>query len=201
MSGVPSWGLPVGESCPGAYDEYGEWVESCLICYAREGRYRFKNVIKSRERNAQQWQLPEWVSVMAELIKNYRYMRWHDSGDIPKAELAKKILRICQKTPDTKHWLPTRSFVVPEILEVLEEIKKLDNVAVRYSSSDIDHFTPSFHGSVIISKPLEGVFVCPASQQNGECRACRACWKSSISTIGYRGHGQRWSQRISHVTV
>jgi hypothetical protein len=40
--------------------------------------------------------------------KSVSYMRWHDSGDLFHAEYAKAVLKVCRRTPEVLHWLPTR---------------------------------------------------------------------------------------------
>ena len=52
---------------------------------------------------------PQWVQAMVVLIDKQPWFRWHDSGDIQSLEHLEKIFEVCRLTPETSHWLPTRS--------------------------------------------------------------------------------------------
>jgi hypothetical protein len=53
---------------------------------------------------------PLWIDSMVNLIGSDSYFRWHDSGDIQSLEHLEKIAQVCNATPGTKHWLPTREY-------------------------------------------------------------------------------------------
>ncbi len=80
----------------------------CAGCYAMKGRYRFRNVKEALERRLQALQDPRWIDAMVTLITGEKWFRWHDSGDIQSIEHLENIFRVCRKTPDTQHWMPTR---------------------------------------------------------------------------------------------
>jgi hypothetical protein len=216
-----TWSLQAFDTCPGALtsvkltnDNYSgklkDWfdfrkskdfkkenqVDVCRGCYAQFGNYRFKSVIASREHNEEDWQKPDWVSVMVSLLKHETYFRWFDSGDIYCVELANKILQVCQKTPHVKHWIPTRSYKIKSIAKVLNKLQALDNVVVRISGDLINREIQFFLGntsSVITEKykPTvgKGYLVCQSKKREGKCGNCRACWNKEVNHVYYPTHG------------
>ena len=80
----------------------------CHGCYALKGRYRFTNVRLALARRLEALSHPQWVQAMTVLIKGEKFFRWHDSGDLQSVHHLKQIFEVCNNTPDTAHWLPTR---------------------------------------------------------------------------------------------
>lgn len=204
LDGIRSWSLEAVVTCPGSHAKLtdpeaspGVLVAACRGCYAVGGNYRFKNVKEPRQHNRQDWQHPDWVDAMCVELDNDRYFRWFDSGDVYHPQLAEKIFQVIQRTPWVKHWLPTRSHKVPKIRPILERIAELPNVAVRYSSDEIDAWEPH-HGSVVIAEDStpDGVTICHAYDRGGKCGGCRACWNKDIPVIGYVGHGRAMEKVI-----
>jgi len=192
-----SWSLPAWDTCPGAREGDGTAVEACSHCYARQGMYRFGVVKAAREHNMADWQLPDWEDAMVKAIGNDKFFRWFDSGDIYRIELAQKINRVIRRTPNTKHWLPTRSHKFVDVYQILYAIAKLPNAVVRYSSDSI-HGEVDLPGnnSTIVQSPEDfdkdkhGI-LCRAFQRAGKCGDCRACWSKKVTTVSYALHGQR----------
>ena len=91
----------------------------CEKCYAFKGRYPTPSVRKNRETNLQHFNNKYFVEVMAFKLQHQKFFRWFDSGDLPNMEGLKKIVKIAELTPDTKHWLPTR-----EIKLIQQYLKK-----------------------------------------------------------------------------
>lgn len=189
-----SWSLQAWDTCPGAKDANGDAVPACAGCYARTGCYVFPVVKKTREDNRTAWREAAWVATMVEALKKQKLFRWFDSGDVYHADLAVKIKEVIEQTPHVQHWLPTRSYKIERIRTVLEQIKTLPNVAVRYSSDDINgEFTSGLHGSTIVRSEAEApseVFVCGAYTRGGKCGDCDACYRKEVSVIGYVAHGR-----------
>ena len=145
-----SWSLEAQVTCPGAIDPHTkELVPACQGCYATDGNYRFKNVKAPRIHNRDDWKSAGWVDAMVSELDNDRYFRWFDSGDIYHPRLAEKILKVMERTPWVKHWLPTRSYKMPKIYPVLAKMAMLPNVMVRFSSDSVRGEFESFNGSVI----------------------------------------------------
>lgn len=194
LDGIKSWSLEAGSTCPGSHGKGGELVPACQGCYAKGGNYRFANVKAPRVHNREDWKRADWVADMVEALDDSRYFRWFDSGDVYCKGLADKILEVMQRTPWVQHWLPTRSYKFPKIRAVLEKMRALDNVAVRYSSDSVTgEFEPGLHGSTILADAASvpaGIHVCNAYENGGKCGGCRACYKAEVGVIGYVAHGQ-----------
>ena len=191
-----SWSLNAWETCPGARKDDGTPVDACSTCYALTGAYQFPVVIAAREHNRQDWQNSDWESEMIKLVKKQTWFRWFDSGDIYSPALAQKIYNVMLATPETNHWLPTRSYKVPEIYDWTQSMSILNNVTVRYSSdSKIGERLDFGNNSTIIQYKDEfvnekGVSLCRAAERGGSCGSCRACWSDRVDTIVYPFHGK-----------
>jgi hypothetical protein len=201
----PSWSLPAQDTCPGSVDIKGVPVDACKICYATLGNYSYPNVKAVRDHNVEAWQDPEFTNHMVRKIKDNRFFRWFDSGDVYTPELAKKILEIVKRTPDTKHWIPTRSYKVPEIAVYLKQIANEPNAVVRISSdSTLGEIieVEGFKNSSAITPSLDYVkkqFVCQAFRRDGKCGDCRACWTKEVKTVLYPAHGVKAKKHYREV--
>jgi len=190
----PSWSLQARETCPGSIDQKTkEILPVCKACYAVKGNYGFPSVKATREHNREDWKRADFVSDMVKFLNDYRFFRWFDSGDVYSPALAEKILQIMQLTPWCNHWLPTKSYTIPKLKKILEKMKALPNVSVRYSSPNVNgEYVAGLHGSVVIKedlKPLDNnVKVCDAYERKGKCGDCRACWNKEILVIAYKFH-------------
>ena len=193
--GCLSWSLQALDTCPGSKKADGSLVDACTGCYATTGFYRMGTVVAPRLANQEDWKREEWVSDMVEALKGQKYFRWFDSGDMYTLSLAEKILEVMQKTPETKHWLPTRMEKFEKYREVLASMRLLHNVVVRFSSDSVTgEYTSGLHGSVIIpdsESAVAGVSVCGAYQRDGKCGDCRACWSKNVAVIAYPAHGRK----------
>ncbi len=193
LDGVRSWSLEARATCPGATNGKGELVPACAGCYAVGGNYRFDNVKLPRQENREDWKRDGWVSDMVNALRNDRYFRWFDSGDVYDVRLANKILEVMQRTPDVKHWLPTRMHKFAKFQPVLAAMEALPNVVVRRSSDSVTgEFTAGLHGSTILPDAIAptGVTLCHAANNAGQCGPCRACYSKDVAVIGYVAHGR-----------
>ena len=195
LDNVRSWSLQAVETCPGSIDPAtGGLVPACQGCYAIGGNYRFDNVKKPRIFNRQDWKRDGWVSDMVDALRNDRYFRWFDSGDMYDARLAEKMLQVMLLTPDVKHWLPTRMHKFPKFQPILRAMQALPNVMVRPSSDSVTgEYTAGVHGSTIVPslQAPAGVTICHAATNDGKCGSCRACYSKDVAVIGYVAHGQK----------
>lgn len=191
----PSWSLQAIDTCPGSIGADGELVDACKGCYATDGNYRFKNVIAPRKHNQQDWKSDDWADVMTDLISKHDYFRWFDSGDVYTVKLAEKILQVMQRTPGTKHWLPTRMHKFAKFADVFARMQALSNVVIRFSSDGINGETiKGRNTSTIIpdhDSAQPGMTVCEAYTRAGKCADCRACWDKDVSVIAYPQHGRK----------
>jgi len=188
LSGVKSWSLQAGATCPGSIN-----AAACSGCYALSGNYRFKNVKDIRAKNKIEWKSETWVDDMIVKLQNERYFRWFDSGDIYSLQLAHKIYQIIKGTPHCKHWIPTRMYKFKKYKYILDKINSLPNAVVRFSSdSIIGEYIPGLHGSVIIppNKISETKASVCESYLTGTCGSCRKCYSKDIQTIAYIAHGR-----------
>ena len=154
----------------------------CYGCYAMKFRYRFKKARLAMARRLESLKHPRWVEAMTALIHGEEHFRWHDSGDIQSVEHLKKIFEVCNATPETSHWLPTRE---AKFLPLnTDSIPK--NLIIRMSSHRIDQApVKSWPWTSTVST---GDFTCPASKQGNECGSCRNCWNREVANVSYPKH-------------
>ena len=191
-SKMPGWsyGLPAAECKTGSKLQKVEG-STCSNCYALKGCYVFKVVQAAQYRRLKSIKHPGWVAAMVHLInsKKSKYFRWHDSGDVQNLEHLNKIYEVCNLTPAKRHWLPTREAWIKDHLK-----DKPTNLVIRFSAPMMDQLAPESwpNSSSVITRdqPWFGATsrVCPASQQDNECRDCRACWDPEIKNISYKAH-------------
>ena len=156
---------------------------TCHGCYALKGRYRFPNVKEAMDRRLKALSDSRWVRAMVVLMKDRKFFRWHDSGDIQSAWHLKRILEVCKQTPNTKHWLPTRE---AKLLALMDPNIIPPNLIIRLSATKVD-------GAASKSWPWTSTVstkdkTCPAPNQGGKCKDCRSCWSRDIQNITYAKH-------------
>jgi len=162
----------------------------CESCYALKGRYLFPNVKAALYRRLASLKNPLWARAMAALITKQSpdYFRWHDSGDIMGMAHLYSILVVCAWTPETKHWMPTKEGGL--INKLVCPIPK--NLTIRLSAPFVDRpvGNTAFLGSVVYTKANrpDGVFFCPAHQQDNQCKKCRVCWGKDEAIVVYPKH-------------
>ena len=154
----------------------------CAGCYALKGRYNFSNVRRALAKRLKSLKHPRWVEAMTALIYGEPHFRWHDSGDIQSVEHLKRIFEVCNRTPETWHWLPTRERKFLPLST--DSIPK--NLIIRFSSHMINQ--PPVKSWPWTSTVSSGSFTCPASKQGNECGSCRNCWDRKISNVTYPKH-------------
>jgi hypothetical protein len=166
----------------------------CEGCYAMKGFYTFSNVKPAFYKRFQAMKHPKFVEAMTLVIKakttKSKYFRWKDSGDLDSLSELERIVQVCQNTPDTKHWLPTRETkVVSDYLKIYQSFP--DNLVVRVSSPLINgEPLPNFENTSTVHDKGKKWFgkQCVAYKQDNECRDCRACWTKKINNISYKKH-------------
>jgi len=156
----------------------------CYGCYAFTGRYRFPNVKDALTRRLESITDPQWVQAMAVLIKGKKHFRWHDSGDLQGAPHLKNIFEVCNQTPETSHWMPTREAKLFTLMQP-EVVPK--NLIIRMSSHMIDQ-RPVKSWPWTSTVKTDKQYSCPASRQGNECGSCRQCWDKTIPNISYGKH-------------
>ena len=170
-------------------------MSTCADCYALKGRYTFPNVQEALDRRMDKlMNNPKWVDAMVFLILHYctktKVFRWHDSGDLQSVQHLVKIVNIAKRTPNVRHWLPTRE------VSIVQEYKKLfgdfpSNLVVRISATMINGLPHKFHkhsSTVVTNEDLVVDKMCPSSKQGNKCLDCRMCWDSNIKDVAYLQH-------------
>tara|TARA_B100001094_G_scaffold257844_1_gene257460 strand:+ start:66 stop:680 length:615 start_codon:yes stop_codon:yes gene_type:complete len=160
----------------------------CASCYALKGNYtRYKAIKAAQYVRLEALKDTKWIAAMVAQIIRQKYFRWHDAGDIQSMEHLYKIFRVCELTPETKHWMPTRE---AQFLSKIENptVEVPSNLIIRMSSHMVDQPPVKFWPwtSTVISG--QGVASCPAPKQNNSCGSCRQCWDRSIANVSYGKH-------------
>ena len=156
----------------------------CFSCYALKGNYvRYPKIKEVQYKRLDSITNPLWVEAMAVQIKNQKYFRWHDAGDIQSVEHLRKIFAVAILTPNTKHWLPTQERKY--LLEV-DQSEVPDNLIIRLSGSKINGSIPNAweHTSSVVTENAK----CPSANQDGKCMDCRMCWSKDIKNVSYGKH-------------
>ena len=155
----------------------------CYDCYALKNRYRMPVQQNAMGRRLGALLHPQWVQAMTALITGHKYFRWHDSGDLQSVQHLKNIIEVAKATPDTEHWLPTREAGLMRLMDP-DIIPK--NLLIRVSATKVNGPAPKWWPwtSTVSTKSK----TCPAPDQGGKCRDCRACWDRSVPNVVYAQH-------------
>ena len=156
----------------------------CFGCYAFKGNYaRYPAIKAAQYRRLKSLENPLWVDAMVTLVTGFEVFRWHDAGDLQSVDHLKKIFEVCERTPSTKHWLPTQERKYLPLPG--STIPK--NLVIRLSSSRINGPEPRAwtHSSSVVT---DGSETCPAPKQGGKCLSCRACWNPDVKHVKYGKH-------------
>jgi len=133
----------------------------CSKCYAQKGFYRtYANTIEPAQHARLDALLTApagvWEAAMAALMSNDPYFRWWDSGDVPSTRALLRVAKVCDMTPDTQHWLPTREWGF--VHHFLKERSVPVNLNIRMSANFPDTPVES-HPIVRGASPLPLVVV------------------------------------------
>jgi len=157
----------------------------CASCYALKGNYtRYKAIKAAQYVRLKKLKNKTWITAMVTQIKNQKWFRWHDAGDIQSMEHLEKIFQVCKQTPETMHWMPTRE---AQFLKTIDPATVPKNLIIRMSSHMVDQGPVNFWPwtSTVTST---GGASCPAPKQGGQCKDCRACWNRKEKNISYGKH-------------
>lgn len=133
-----------------------------------------------------------WVEAMVKVVlsktKTEKYMRLHDSGDLLNMNHLHMIVMVARALPDINFWLPTKEKKLVNVF--LRNRIPPTNLMIRVSSAMID--APPMRGYAFTStvhkdKNPQG-HICPAPEQDGECKDCRACWSHDVLNVSYHKH-------------
>ncbi len=176
----------------------------CSDCYALKHRYVFQNVQTALNKRLEATAHPQWIDAMVALITGKRHFRWFDSGDVQGDKMLHQILEVVRRTPDTKHWLPTREYLVISRYMRSSGETQPTNLCIRLSNHFIDGTTGDIQTSGVGDiddkvMPLNQLpwsvvqrnreypegYHCPAHDQDNKCGECRACWDPNVKLIVY----------------
>ena len=165
----------------------------CYDCYALKNRYRMPVQQNAMGRRLGALLHPLWVQAMTALITGHKYFRWHDSGDLQSVQHLKNIFEVCKQTPGTSHWLPTREH---GLLALMDPAVVPKNLIIRISATKVNGPAPSWwpwtstvqEPGTMRSSHVQDSRQCPAPDQGGKCKSCRACWSRDISNVTYANH-------------
>jgi hypothetical protein len=156
------------------------------------GRYAWKPIQTALKRRLTAIDHPDWVDAMAESIQRQspEYFRWHDSGDLQSLEHLERIVEVCRRTPDTRHWLPTREYrIVADYRRAHGDFP--ENLNIRLSAHMIGGTIGHPNGltiSTVSTDGMSGSHECPSRFQGNKCGDCRACWDRGVAHVDYRLH-------------
>ena len=159
----------------------------CASCYALKGNYtRYKAIKAAQYVRLEALKDTKWIAAMVAQIIRQKYFRWHDAGDIQSMEHLYKIFKVCELTPETQHWMPTRE---AQFLSQIENptVEVPSNLIIRMSSHMVDQGPVKFWPWTSTVTSGQGS-TCPAPKQNNSCGDCRACWDRSINNVCYGKH-------------
>jgi hypothetical protein len=182
----------------------------CASCYAHNDFYAtWTPVALGHARRFMGLKHPRWCDAMVRLIEHHctppnDFFRWHDSGDLQGAWHLQNIVAVCERTPQIRHWLPTREYsTVIEFLDAGGHVP--DNLVIRLSGHMIDAepvVPPRLAGFPVstvssVSYRVSGIRIvegkgsveCRAVEaRDNHCGPCRACWSKEVSCVSYPEH-------------
>lgn len=177
----------------------------CHDCYAIKAFNQYPSVRESQDGNQLKYEfardnnnLEDWAQSMAWQIQDSSdrkekagklgagLHRWFGAGDCPDVDFILAVVRVCELTPNIRHWLPTREYSMVEKAGLLPQ-----NLVIRVSSNYIDKAAPSkFKNTSTVNKNAPAIgYTCPASA-NDSCgeHNCTACWDSNVENVSYPFH-------------
>ena len=182
---------------------------TCSGCYALKLAKVYPSALQSWKNNLQLWlealesDPMAWIDSMVVQIRKHSanktktgakgagYHRWFSAGDLPSVDALRSIVEVAKRTPEIRHWLPTREkAIVSQYLATnLEGFP--ENLTVRLSSAMVDG-APLKVAAVSTSTVhnAQGAigYACPAYTQGGSCGDCTACWSKDVANVSYKKH-------------
>lgn len=206
-TGVWHWNLPAGSawSCPGA----SAWCDASLFggCYAEETRhprsygsahvkaiYR-RNWEAVQTENLAQWcrDMTEWITLKnkrARHLRNQvRVVRIHTSGDFFSTAYINAWRSVALRCPDVKFYAYTRSWVIPELVEMLEAFRAMPNVTLWASWDSTMEQPPTGWPVASVARREDGIdtdrfrflMLCPEQAgRKPDCTSCGVCWAPKL---------------------
>jgi hypothetical protein len=178
------------------------------VCYATKGHFLFQGVQERLAWNLEQSQREDFVPRMVKEIRRRGciVIRLHVAGDFHSAEYAAKWLEVMRQCPKPRYYFYSRSWRVPEIAPLLEQMALLKCCRAWYSI-DAETGVPErvpvgvrlaylqvhedeqpelvdlyFRVRRLRRQRLPLTLVCPSETPRGRdrdtnCGSCRRCWQ------------------------
>jgi hypothetical protein len=173
---------------------------TCHGCYALKGNYIYPSVKMAHEKRITGLAHAQWVDAMVTLLRAAHkprkvglplpaYHRWHDSGDLQSETHLARICEVAERTPELKHWLPTREIGI--LTRYVKSGGRVpSNLTIRVSATMIDGNAPKAWPitSTVHAAAAPIGHVCPAPKQDNNCGTCRACWSLDMPNVSYHKH-------------
>ena len=165
----------------------------CNGCYSIKLQKLRPSVNKGYKKNLFKWQVSNsinWIDAMVFQILRAKVKehRWFDSGDLQSMEMLEAIVKVARKTPEVKHWLPTKEYKI--ITKYLSLNTLPANLIVRVSAAMIDGKpSKAFQNTSTVHRNNEPLgFECKARSRGNACGPCRACWDKKVENVSYPKH-------------
>lgn len=183
---IPTFSLPSRITCPGA----SKW---CLQhCYAHRYERRRPHCGRAYSRNlVLSWNQKEFIKVVLRSIpRHLGSFRIHVSGDFYSVDYIRSWIKICRLRPHTLFWVYTRSWMIPELMPALEELRALKNIQL-FASVDSTMPDPPAHwrkAYIHTDSRAKGIH-CP--EQSGSlpsCLHCGYCFRKRTGDVIFQIH-------------
>ena len=196
---IPNFSLSAGTSCPGASD----WCSK--YCYAKGWPVGFFNKIRYSD-NLSRSKMPDFERKMVHKLRIYATVskikyppfRIHVSGDFYSQGYINKWIRIIRVLPQIKFYSYTRSWMIPELLPILEKLRALPNMQL-FASCDSTMPDPPQGWRVawiegdgkggVYDDPRSIGLVCPEqSDKKQNCADCKYCFMGKYKDVIFKIH-------------
>lgn len=129
---IYTWSIPAVTTCPGR----SSICES--VCYADSGFFSFKRIKDGLLERLKLSMSDKFVEIISDEINKVsaKVFRIHVSGDFYSCEYVDKWNEIVKKCANTKFFVFTRSWRIPEIREKLVQLSKNSNITIWLSCDD-----------------------------------------------------------------
>lgn len=201
---LPTWECITGGKLAGVANSV------CHDCYAKDSEKMYPSVRQGRANNfargtAMVESDPErFARFMAFQIRHFAtkfeepYHRWFDSGDLPSVAYLRAIARVCELTPEIRHWLPTREAGIVKAWRAAGGVEPA-NLVIRISSTMIGDGPRAAANTSTVHAKLAAYIGhrCPSHEAENRayspdgspnCGACRACWNKAVANVSYELH-------------
>ena len=197
-SAIHTWSLPAIVTCPGATDVCRS------ACYATKSRFLFPAVRERLQWNYEQSLTPTFADRLAAEVKRKGCLviRVHVSGDYFSPEYCERWLWVMRKCPRPRYYWYSRSWVIPELARVLEQMAALRCCRAWYSVDALtglpDRLAPGIRLAYLMTSQDEEpenvdllfrvrklrrkrlalpMAVCPHEDGSANCGGCQKCFQ------------------------